>query len=146
MMTDSSALYGKNLYLYEEITQAIEAVQQVREYNPPISVMVDDGVVTLEGVVTTLTLRREIVKIAARTEGVKRVIDSLRTDRDIEQDVAVVLANDEQLRSIPPIIVNSYNGRVTVSGRANSQEQIDHALSLTEGVDGVQGVVSELML
>lgn len=145
-MSDQPALYGKNLYLYEEITQAIEAVQLVKEYNPPITVQVDNGVVTLDGVVATLTMRREIVKLAARTPGVKRVVDSLLTDRELERAVAMVLSSDELLRDIPPIIINSYNGVVTVSGPAKTQQQIDHALALTAAIDGVQSVVSELTL
>ncbi len=145
-MTDAPALHGKDLYIYEAVTQAIEAVPQIKEYNPPIEVHVDNGIVTLDGVVLTLTLRRKVVKIAARASGVTRVIDSLRTDREIERAVALSLAKDDMLRSMPPIIVNSYNGRVTVSGRANTKEQIDRAISLAEGVDGVQNVVSELTL
>jgi len=144
MADNPTTLRGADLYLFETIHQKLEGMMEIRESNPPFSIDVDHGVVTLSGVVPNEKIKRDVLMAAARTEKVKRVVDHLRTDPEIERDVAMIVANEETLRSVPPIIVTSYNGRVTLTGWVDSEEQVLKSTTLAESIAGVITVINHI--
>lgn len=130
-------LSDHDLEIYENVVAAIEDDTVVRESRVPIEVHVENGVVTLSGLVLSEVMRQRVLYAAATTPGVKKVIDHLYSDRQIEQDIARVLANDPLLRGTR-VEINSYQGTVTLYGVLESAEQKEAALKLAGGVPGVR--------
>ncbi len=126
-----------DLEIYENVTAAINNDTVVRESRVPIEVHVEDGIVTLSGIVLSEVMRQRVLFAAATTPGVKKVIDHLYSDRQIEQDIARALAEDPLLRGAH-VEISSYQGTVTLYGVLESTEQKEAALKLAGGVPGVR--------
>ncbi len=134
-----------DLDIYEAVVDAIESFNPIRETRVPVEVNVKDGVVTLEGVVFTDTMRRMILYAASTTAGVKKVIDRLYDDESLEIAVAQALAVDPTLKTIPsPIGVSSYAGTVTLYGKVNSKQERVAAIAVASRVPGVRAVIDRL--
>ncbi|NDJ37012.1 MAG: BON domain-containing protein [Chloroflexi bacterium] len=132
-------------YIKEAVDEAIDDVELIRQGNPPITVSVQDGVVTLAGVVMSGQMHRLALMAAATREGVVKVIDGLYEDRDLEIAVAGRLAEDPAIDALrPPILVSSYKGRVTLTGVIDSEEMAERALMVAAQTPGVLDVYSAL--
>lgn len=77
----------------------------------------------------------------AQTEGTGEYID----DSVITGKVKAEMMNDPTLKSIE-INVETFKGRVQLSGFVNSQADIDRAVKLARGVSGVQSVSNDMRL
>jgi osmotically-inducible protein OsmY len=77
----------------------------------------------------------------AHTEGTGEYID----DSVITGKVKAEMMNDPTLKSIE-INVETFKGRVQLSGFVNSQADIDRAVKLARGVSGVQSVSNDMRL
>ncbi len=126
-----------DLEIYENVMAAVNNDTVVRESRVPIEVHVEDGIVTLSGIVLSEVMRQRVLFAAATTPGVKKVIDHLYSDRQIEQDIARALAEDPLLRGAH-VEISSYQGTVTLYGVLESTEQKEAALKLAGGVPGVR--------
>lgn len=133
----------RDMELKELVMEAIEDDNLVRETDVPVTVSVLDGVVTVGGVVLSKTMHDRVLYAAARTPGVKKVIDELIADPEIENAIAKLVAADPDLRT-RMFKVSSYMGRVTLFGGIASEEQRKPALALAASVPGVQGVMDAL--
>ncbi len=134
-----------DLDIYEAVVEAIESFNPIRETRVPVEVTVKDGVVTLEGVVFTDTMRRMILYAASTTPGVRKVVDRLHDDKSLELAVAQALMADPTLRTSPsPIRVSSYAGTVTLYGKVNSKQERLAAIAVAARVPGVRTVIDRL--
>jgi osmotically-inducible protein OsmY len=114
---------------------------------PPIQVEVEDGIVTLRGVVRGVALRHAAGRLAAEVVGAESVRNELLDDPTIERAVAQALATHPYARLIiNPVLVKSYHGEVTLTGQVASQIQQMIAESVTRTVPGVSEVVNALVV
>jgi osmotically-inducible protein OsmY len=114
---------------------------------PPIHVEVEDGIVTLRGVVRGVALRHEAGRLAAEVVGAESVRNELLDDPTIERAVAQALATHPYARLITnPVLVKSYHGEGTLTGQVASQIQQMIAESVTRTVPGVSEVVNALVV
>lgn len=67
------------------------------------------------------------------------------SDATINNDVKTALLRDEELKNFE-IMVVSTKGDVRLTGALSSQSQINQAILITEGVEGVKTVHDELTL
>jgi osmotically-inducible protein OsmY len=136
-------LSSKDRFLQERVMQAIQELVMVRETRAPITVLAQDGVVTLKGNVLSEIMRRAVQYKAATTFGVTKVIDELYDDPAIELAVAAALSPHEALGA-RPIITTCYRGEVTLTGEVGSQDERTAAIETAAQVDGVRTVVDRL--
>jgi osmotically-inducible protein OsmY len=114
---------------------------------PPIQVEVEDGIVTLRGVVRGVALRHAAGRLAAEVVGVESVRNELLDDPTIERAVAQALATHPYARLITnPVLVKSYHAEVTLTGQVASQIQQMIAESVARTVPGVSEVVNALVV
>jgi osmotically-inducible protein OsmY len=114
---------------------------------PPIQVEVEDGIVTLRGVVRGVALRHAAGRLAAEVVGAESVRNELLDDPTIERAVAEALVTHPYARLITnPVLVKSYHGEVTLTGQVASQIQQMIAESVARTVPGVSEVVNALVV
>ena len=134
------------------------------------------GVVTLEGKVDSAEDKAEAVRIASGTEGVTRVEDRLKVDRDAGRDTAATRETEPRAAREtgaagdvePPdawltakiqskyfidtdvkgrrIDVDTQNGVVTLTGSVGSEAERRQAVALARNTDGVREVKDQLRL
>jgi osmotically-inducible protein OsmY len=134
------------------------------------------GVVTLEGEVDSAEDKAEAVRIATGTEGVTRVEDRLKVDRDAGRDTAATRETEPRAAREtataadvePPdawltakiqskyfidtdvkgrrIDVDTQNGVVTLTGSVGSEAERRQAVALARNTDGVREVKDQLRL
>ncbi|MEX1026659.1 MAG: BON domain-containing protein, partial [Candidatus Paceibacterota bacterium] len=128
-----------------------EAVNDALLYDPRVfsfkpTVSVDNGVVTLTGVVDNLKAKRAAAQDAKNTVGVTRVKNYLkvrpvseRPDDEIKQDILNALARDPYVDrfDIEPIVIG---GEVWLHGDVNSYYEKSQAEDLAATVNGVTNV------
>jgi osmotically-inducible protein OsmY len=138
-------LSSKDRFLQERVAQAIQELVMVRETSAPITVLAQDGVVTLKGNVLSEIMRRAVQYKAATTFGVTKVIDELYDDPTIEVAVAAALAAHEALAA-RTIITTCYRGEVTLTGEVGSRDEWAAAIETATQVEGVRTVVDRLQV
>ncbi len=76
----------------------------------------------------------------------KKVVDALYTDPQLERIIARTLANDLDLKKegLASVEINSYQGAVTLHGKVKSDEQREAILETTVGIEGVREAIDRL--
>jgi osmotically-inducible protein OsmY len=127
--------------IYEAVVEAVEGVDMVRESRAPISVKVEQGVVTLTGVVISETMKRAVIYYASSVTGVVKVVDQVYEDPKLRIASAVALAYDPLTAQYQTTITTtSYLGMVTLSGPALPQDVQSKAKEIVASVPGVREV------
>jgi osmotically-inducible protein OsmY len=118
-----------------------------------IEVSAASGMVTLQGTVTSIRLKRAGGRAAARVRGVTRVANELRVqipdkdrrdDEDLRGDVLEALMLDV---SVPMTVdAQARDGFVTLTGRAQWHYQREAAELRTANVPGVAGIDNAISL
>lgn len=133
----------------------VEALEDsaLRKYD--IGVATQDGVVTLSGEVDDELARDAAVAIAEGSPGVESVSDQLvvgkrglserGSDAWITTKITTKLAADPQVNPFR-IRVRVNRGKVVLSGTVPTATTRDEAVKLAETVEGVTGVVSEIVV
>ncbi|HEC24332.1 MAG TPA: BON domain-containing protein [Chloroflexi bacterium] len=134
-----------DILLYDRVKHAIESLPMVRETHVPIDIQIEDGVVTLSGIVLSPVMRRAVLYVTATTPGVRKVVDNLTDDSQIEMGVAQALASDSTLKE-RGISVSSYQGAVTLSGKVISEEERRAAIERASEVPGARMVIDRLIV
>lgn len=115
-----------------------------------IDVAVNEGVVTLSGIVDNILNKDRATKIAKMVKGVRAVVNEirvvpsiLRSDVDILNDVDQALLRDPATDSyeITPTVKDNI---VTLSGIVESWQERQLAETVAKGVKGVTGVVNDI--
>jgi osmotically-inducible protein OsmY len=118
-----------------------------------IAVSAGDGIVTLRGTVGSFHQKREATNAAERVRGVMAVKNHIdveiltherREDADLRGDVLEALMLDSQV----PMTVNARvaDGCVVLSGEVDWPYQRDEAERVAGNVQGVRGIVNEILL
>jgi len=134
-----------DLDIHEAVTHAIERLTIVRESGALIDVTVEEGVVTLTGLIFTEIMRRMILGNVSLAPGVRRIVDRLYSDSRLQVAVAQALALDPIVGARQPDIpVTSYHGVVSLSGAVQSELERHAAVAAVRNVPGVRAVVDKL--
>jgi osmotically-inducible protein OsmY len=134
-----------DMELEELVTEAIRRDTVIRETHVPISVSVADGVVTVGGVVLSRIMHDRVLFLAASVRGVKKVIDGLYSDPEIEVAIAARIAEHKSFTN-DQVDIASYHGRVTVAGEVDTEEERAEVVALAAAVPGVRQVIDRLEL
>jgi hyperosmotically inducible protein len=122
-----------------------------------IKVETRKGVVQLTGFVDNRTQADRAAAIARGVEGTKSVVDGMAMkdgkvtignqvdDSVVTTKVKSALLADAEVKSLE-IAVVTRKGEVQLSGFVGTQAQIDHAIAVAKGVEGVQSVVSKIAI
>lgn len=135
----------------EEIKQAVEDAflydPRVQSFEPTVAVT--GGTATLSGTVDNLKAKRAAEQDARNTLGVWRVRNHLKVrptipaDEVLEERVAAALLGDPYVNRYD-VTVAAHSGWVYLSGAVNNSFEKNRAERVTEGVQGVAGVVNRL--
>lgn len=132
----------------DKIRDAIDTafLYDPRVYSFKPSISVENGIVTLTGVVDNLKAKRAAAQDAKNTVGVWRVKNYLkvrpvatRTSDEIKQDVVAAFTRDPFVERFE-ITTSVYNGEVYLYGDIDSYYEKEHAEDLAITVNGVTGV------
>jgi osmotically-inducible protein OsmY len=134
-----------DMELEELVTEAIRRDTVIRETHVPIDVSVTDGVVTVSGVVLSRIMHDRVLFLAASVRGVKKVIDALFSDPEIEVAVAARIAEHKSFNN-DQVDITSYHGRVMVTGEVDTEEERAEVVALAAAVPGVRQVIDRLEL
>ncbi len=122
-----------------------------------IQVETRKGVVQLTGFVDNRTQADRAAAIARGVEGTKSVVDGMTMkdgkvtignqvdDSVVTAKVKSALLADAEVKSLELAVVTR-KGEVQLSGFVGTQAQIDHAIAVAKGVEGVQSVVSKIAI
>lgn len=134
-----------DLNLYEALVNSIMGLDIVRQSKIPLDISVQQGVVTLRGVVMSRIMRRAVLFRATTTPGVQKVVDLLYEDPQLAVAVAVELAAEPELRAGPSTVkARSYQGIITLSGQVRSETGREAAKRAALRVEGVRQLVDHL--
>lgn len=115
----------------------------------PVSVKVNKGVAVLEGRVPTLKVKNLAIHQASKALGIKDVVSHITIDSLNKVDDATINNNLYQQLSQynmkdSDIVVDVNNGSVMLSGYVDSMHQMEAAMEIAEGVEGVRNVKNNL--
>lgn len=111
----------------------------IRQTHTFISVREQDGVVTLEGSIRGEMMKSIAERIALGVPGVRRVVNHLVADSELERDVAMRLAMDpDTLITTDKVSVSAIMGQVALGGRVFGATQAE-ADALKARVEAVAG-------
>jgi osmotically-inducible protein OsmY len=114
-------------------------------------VTVTGGVAVLSGWVSNILAKERAVSVAAAIRGVRSIVDQLvvrpiaRTDQQLEADVKAAFHHDLATRP-HPVAVAVKEGRVTLSGTADSWPQKTQLEDVAKSVPGVAFVDNALLV
>jgi hyperosmotically inducible protein len=123
-----------------------------------IKVETRKGEVYLSGFVDSQGQMDRAITVAKGVEGVKNVDNkmTLKTtettvgekidDGIISTKVKAALAGDEGIKNSTDIIVETRDGEVQLSGFVNDQAQMDRAVEVARGVEGVKNVINKMSI
>lgn len=134
---------AEDLDILDAVTAVLERDNVVRETDVPVTISVVDGVVTLRGLMRSRMMHERVLYLAARVPGVKKVVDEMVSDPEIETLIARLVAADPELRP-RQLSIASYMGQVTLYGELESEAQREKALAIAASVQGVQKVIDHL--
>lgn len=134
---------AEDVDVFDAVTAVIEGDNVVRETDVPVTISVLGSVVTLRGLMRSRMMHERVLYLAARVPGVKKVIDEMISDPEIENLIARLIAADPELRP-RPISVASYMGQVMLYGALENEAQREKLLALAASVQGVQNVTDNL--
>ena len=136
-----------------KITAKFAADPEINPFNIDVDTL--DGVVRLSGTVEDDATRREAVKLANQTDGVRRVVNDVTIghetfgerldDAVITSRIEAKLTADDHLNPLN-IDVDTSEGVVTLSGRVASQANRERAERIARDTKGVERVVNRLEL
>lgn len=115
----------------------------------PVGAKVQRGVAILEGTVETLRDKQNAIEQAMQAIGVKDVVSHIEVDSvNRIDDVTIHNRIQQQLVNIgldnQDIRVNVENGSVNLSGYVNTTNDMESAVEIIEGVEGVRTVKNYL--
>jgi osmotically-inducible protein OsmY len=131
--------------IHQDVVRALWEIPTIRNTNPPLSIQVQNGIVTISGIVRSRIISQQIHAVAAGVDGVKQVHTDVENDASIELAVAQKLAADEHVRRWSSRIwVSAYHGDVRLEGQVPDSAIADRAIELAASVTGVREVFNDL--
>lgn len=137
--------------LHEDVLY--EIAQEPRVDHRDVAIAVRDGIVTLRGSVPSLAQKWAAEEAVKRVEGVRGIAEELQvtgalTYASSDSDIAAAIGNILLWDSYMPETVRLFveNGRVTLTGEADSSFQIEDVVRAIARVRGVREIHSEMRL
>jgi osmotically-inducible protein OsmY len=131
----------------EDLEFAVETAlwnyEPIRESLSDLQVTVSpDGRVEVSGPVRAGLIKDGVLETLRLVPGVTGIVDGMVADNELEIQVAVALARDPRLSSLPPgaIAVYSHLGEVTLVGRLKDEAMGEVAAEVASQITGVQSV------
>lgn len=128
-----------------ELLNKLSGIQEIEG----ISAQVKRGVAILEGRVNTLRKRNLAIHEASKAHGIKDVVSHIEItsiggvdDASIHNDIQLGF-KESQLQDCD-ISSDVNNGSVTLSGYVNNTHDIETAMEIAEGVEGVRNIKNSL--
>jgi hyperosmotically inducible protein len=139
--------------LFQRVAEAINGYSLYSVFDS-IEVSVDDRVVTLTGRVTTPAKRNDIAQRVEKIDGIRSLTNEIgvlplsRTDDELRYRIARAIYSHPVFwvyaqMPVPPIHIIVENGRITLTGVADSEVQRSLAASLAQ-VSGSFGVTNRI--
>ncbi len=128
--------------LWEDVHEALLLAEPTSVSD--IKITVEDGVVVLEGVVRTEVAKQLAPTIVGTIPWVKRVVNRLVSDTELQIRVALAITSDPRFRRCGPVRVESFLGNVRLQGRVPTAEHKVLAEQIARQVPGVKALVNEL--
>ncbi|SFU49913.1 BON domain-containing protein [Nitrosospira multiformis] len=142
------------------ITTKVKTALLADDYVKGLDIKVETrkGEVQLSGYVDSQEQIDKAVAIAKGIEGVKNVDNEMMVkggeasvgekidDTIITTKVKAGLAGDDSIKNSTDIAVETQEGEVQLSGHANDQAQMDRAVEIARGVEGVKNVVNKMSI
>jgi osmotically-inducible protein OsmY len=128
--------------------KVIEALKSDEALEPsPITVTVQDGIVTLVGAVDSYTKKRHAEAIARDVDGVGSVVNQLEvvlpsSDQRADQEIARAAMLALELTVPRGVKLSVDGGWVTLDGTVESQAQKDAAAGVVGRLVGVRGITN----
>lgn len=136
--------YRPDAELSAAVEAALDSLKPVAVYERPhLRVTVKDGVVTLEGHVSSRLRAEHIEAAVATVPGVRAVDNRLVCDDELEVQVAQALGADPRTRA-RPIAVHARHGVVTLSGRVPEAAVAEAATAVAAALPSVRAVVNRI--
>jgi osmotically-inducible protein OsmY/sporulation protein YlmC with PRC-barrel domain len=136
--------YRPDAELNAAVQAALASYKPVALYEGPhLRVTVTDGVVTLEGHVSSRLRAEHIEAAVATVPGVQAVDNRLICDDELEVQVAQALGADPRTRA-RPIAVHARHGVVTLSGRVPEATVAEAATTVAAALPAVRAVVNRI--
>lgn len=131
--------------LARQLRQALHNIEPLRLLHSPLEVTVEDGVVTIRGVVASVSVWTQIRTAVQEVAEGHEVRAELLTEADLEVQTAQALATDPRTRhAAAGIYVNAVNDRVVLSGRVPTADVAEAAAAIASEVPGVHRVNNRL--
>ena len=129
-----------DLDLEAEVVRAIRGLDILRPTRAEVNVSVEDGRVTLTGIVPSIFAAVEAERAVLVLLGVRGVTNKLLDDGAITRRAAHALAADPRTRAIPlGYQVTCFFGHVSVVGHL-TEEQRQAVTEVCQPIEGVRGV------
>lgn len=134
-----------DLELEEYVRGAIRRDAVIRESRVPVDVTVEDGVVTVSGVVLSRIMHDRVLFLASSVRGVRKVVDVLLSDPEIEVAIAARIAEHDSFHN-DQVEIASYQGRVTLAGEVDDEAERAEVIALAAATPGVRQTIDRLEL
>lgn len=155
MATPAAMIEHPSQRLVQSLATAVEgaiwAYDPIRQTNTTLRVSADDGVVTLAGNMRSSIMTTMAGRLAAGVPGVRRVVNGLVSDTDIESRAAVAVAMDAEAGILTDrISLFSILGTVEMDGviaaptLAAAEALRQRVEAIVRGVRGVHAVINQI--
>ena len=142
------------------ITTKVKTALLADDYVKGLDIKVETrkGVVQLSGYVDSQEQIDKAVAITKDIKGVKHVDNKMMLkggeasvgekidDSIISTKVKAALAGDDSIKNSTDIAVETHEGKVQLSGYANDEAQMNRAVKVARGVEGVKNVVNKMSI
>lgn len=133
--------------LAQRVYRAVDGVDPLRTLGSLMEVEVDDGAVTLRGVVSTYATKIRVLQVVHGVSGVQQVRDELLTESELEIRLAHALAADPRTHATAlDIAAQVVNGMVILSGQVPTYTVAQAAEAVAAGLSGVRAVANRLQV
>lgn len=134
-----------DLDLQAQVEEAIWRYEPLRVLHAPLKAEVRNGEVTLTGIVPSRMMHYGLIETLRRIPGVRAVHDQTMTDPDIQQAVALALAQTPETQPWSAnVYVLSRNGFVQLTGTVPDAAAAEAVVRVAQGVPGVRRVANLL--
>jgi osmotically-inducible protein OsmY len=135
----------KDATLFQRVHQALAQVDVLQLSGLPILVEVNNGTVTLQGAVGSLTTKARTLHAVHSVAGVERVRDKLVTDADLQTRIGdSLVANPDTGRALQAVQVRVHNGTVLLVGQVLDDKVRNAAGGVALHTTGVRAVSNRL--
>jgi osmotically-inducible protein OsmY len=117
--------------------------------NHAVTIVAEGSTIALTGTIGSRVLKDQVERVAREVPGVTAVKSDLMVHRPADPSIADIVRDAiarQTSMHIKALSVEVRDGIVTIHGVADSRRSIEHAVATAHVADGVEDVISELLL